>query len=201
MKDEGIVRQLADRLVGNQARGLAAANRRGGTSTRRIAMKTEHISTRLIATARIACAALLVLAVSVAEARAQRYVTGSANVDGFSLVGYVHQLGGGSGAGHFMIVVHRDTPENGFAAAVCEYTKFTHVAIVAGFAQFRSVGACLGLTTAGGLIAFTSDNAFGIVDNGDPGPGVDAVDVNFRGPSGVAVPANQLVNGNFIVRP
>jgi hypothetical protein len=102
--------------------------------------------------------------------------------------------------GHFMIVVHRDTPENGFAAAVCEYTKFTNVSIANGLARFRSVGACLGLTTNGGLVGFQSDNLFAITDNGDPGAGVDSVDVNFVGAGGVAVPGSLLVNGNFIVR-
>jgi hypothetical protein len=165
-------------------------------------MTTKHGSNNLTAAARIAGAALVLVAASAGEALAQpRYVTGSANTAGFSLVGYVHQLGGGTGAGHFMIVVHRDTPENGMAAAVCEYTRFTGVSIGNGFARFRSLGSCLGLTTTGGLFAFTSDNVFGIVDNGDPGAGVDTVDVNFLGAAGVAVPGGLLVNGNFIVRP
>jgi hypothetical protein len=166
-------------------------------------MRTKGLAKHVTAMVRIACAALVLVAASAAEGWAQpRYVTGSANTDdGFSLVGYVHQLGGGAGAGHFMIVVHRDTPENGLAAVVCEYTKFTNVSIVGDVASFRSVGTCLGLTTTGGLVAFTSDNAFGVTDNGEPGVGVDTVDVNFRGAGGVAVPGAFLLHGNFIVRP
>lgn len=158
-------------------------------------------SNKLTAAGRMACAALVLVAASTGDALAQNYVTGSANTDGFSLVGYVHQLGGGGGAGHFMIVVHRDTPENGMTAAVCEYTKFTNVFIANRVARFRSLGSCLGLTTTGGLVAFTSDNVFGIADNGTPGAGVDTVDVNFLGAGGVAVPGSLLVDGNFIVRP
>jgi hypothetical protein len=165
-------------------------------------MRTTYLSKNVTAAARILYAAIVLVAASATEAWAQpRYVTGSANMDGFALVGYVHQLGGGFGAGRFMIVVHRDTPENGSAAYVCEYTKFTNVSIANGLAQFRSVGSCIGLTTTGGLIAFTSDNSFGITDNGDPGAGVDTVDVNFRGAGGVAIPGDVILHGNFIVRP
>lgn len=165
-------------------------------------MRMDRFSTQMAMGARMACAALVLVAGSAVEARAQRYVTGSGTTEeGFSLVGSVHQLGGGGGAGHFMIVVHRDTPENGFAAAVCDYTKFTNVTIAAGLAQFRSVGACVALTVTGGLVAFTSDNVFAIADHGDPGAAVDAVDVNFLGAAGVAVPGGLIVRGNFIVRP
>jgi hypothetical protein len=165
-------------------------------------MRTNFRSKTVTAAVRIACAAVVLVAASAADAWAQpRYVTGSANTEGFSLVGYVHQLGGGFGAGRFMIIVHRDTPENGAAAHVCEYTKFTNVSIANGVARFRSVGSCIGLTTTGGLIAWTSDNVFGIADNGDPGAGVDTVDVNFLGAGGVAVPGSLLLHGNFIVRP
>jgi hypothetical protein len=164
-------------------------------------MKTDYVWKSMTAAARIACAAMVLVGAGAADARAQSYVTGSANTDGFSLIGYVHDLGAGLSSGHFKIIVHRDEPENGMAAAICEYSRFTNVVVRGNRASFRSLGSCVGLTTAGGWFRFASDNVFGIVDNGEPGAGADTIDVNFLGAGGVAVPGSLLVNGNFIVHP
>ena len=159
-------------------------------TTRRIAVLTTVVFT-----------ALLLLPTFAAEAAAQSYVTGSANTDGFSIVGWVKILNNGRVKGNFLIVVHRDEPEFTTAAAVCTYKVFDNVVISGNRATFHSVGACVSLTTTGGRESFTSDNTFTIVDNGSPGAGVDAIDVNFAGASGVAVPGSLLVDGNFIVVP
>jgi hypothetical protein len=164
-------------------------------------MKVTDMSNKTAISARIAFAALALLAASSVDARAQSYVTGSANTDGFSVIGLLHDLGAGRSSGHFKITVHRDVPENGMAAAICEYSRFVDVAIQGNRATFRSLGSCVGLAANGGSFRFTSDNVFTIVDNGEPGPGADAIDVNYLGPSGVAVPGSLLVHGNFIVRP
>ncbi len=147
------------------------------------------------------CTALLLLPTFAAEAAAQSYVTGSANTEGFSIVGWVKILNNGRVKGNFLIVVHRDEPEFTTAAAVCTYKAFDNVVINDNRATFHSVGSCVSLTTTGGRESFTSDNTFTIVDNGSPGPGVDAIDVNFAGAGGVAIPGSLLVNGNFIVVP
>ena len=146
------------------------------------------------------CTALLLPAFA-SEAGAQSFVTGSGNTDGFSVVGWVRILSSGRVKGNFLIVVHRDEPEFTTAAAVCTYRTFDSVVISGSRATFHSIGSCVTLTTSGGRQSFTSDNTFTIVDNGAPGPGLDAIDVNFAGPSGVAVPGSLLVNGNFIVSP
>ena len=171
-------------------------------------MKPASTTTAVSRTARhitmlttVVCTALLLLPTFAAEAAAQSYVTGSANTDGFSIVGWVKIQSSGRVKGNFLIVVHRDEPEFTTAAAVCTYRIFDNVVIDGNRATFHSVGSCVSLTTTGGRQSFTSDNTFTIVDNGSPGPGLDAIDVNFAGASGVAVPGSLLVNGNFIVVP
>lgn len=164
-------------------------------------MQRLQVSRSMATTARAVCAAWVLVVAGRVEADAQSFVTGSANTDGFSVIGVVHAVGAGLGAGHVKIVVHRDSPENGMAAAICEYSRFTEVAIRGNRARFRSVGSCVGLSVNGGWFRFVSDNVFGILDNGEPGAGADTIDVNFLGAGGVAVPGSLLVDGNFIVRP
>jgi hypothetical protein len=147
-----------------------------------------------------AAVAGVMLPVLPAEALAQGFVTGSANTNGFSIVGVLHARGNGKGSGFFTIIVHRDTPEGATAAAVCEYKHFDNVVISGNVATFHSVGSCQALTTTGDIFPFTSDNTFGIVDNGTPGAG-DTVDVNGTGSSFITIPGSFLVNGNFIVSP
>ncbi len=148
-----------------------------------------------------AFAAFALLPVFPADALAQGFVTGSANTDGFSLVGLVRDQGNGRGKGFFTIIVHRDVVEGVTAAAVCDYKHFDNLVISGNTATFHSVGSCEVLTDSGTLQQFDSDNTFSIVDNGEPGAGNDGVDVNFLGAAGVAIPGSVLVDGNFIVSP
>ena len=145
--------------------------------------------------------ALILLPAFAVEASAQAFVTGSGNTPGFSIAGYVGLLKNGEARGQFLIVMHRDVPEFTTAAAVCSYSRFDQVVIGADRATFHSVGTCVALTTAGQRQVFTSDNVFTILDGGEPGPANDAIDVNFLGVSGVAVPGRFLLHGNFIVNP
>jgi len=145
--------------------------------------------------------ALILLPAFAVEASAQAFVTGSGNTPGFSIAGYVRMLKNGLPRGQFLIVVHRDVPEFTTAAVVCSYKTFDQVVIAANRATFHSVGTCVALTTAGLRQVFTSDNVFTILDGGEPGPANDAIDVNFLGASGVAVPGSVLLHGNFIVHP
>jgi hypothetical protein len=150
---------------------------------------------------RAVCAAFLLVAVGAVDAAAQAFVTGSGNTPGFSIVGRVRVLKSGRARGSFLIVVHRDQPEFTTAAAVCSYREFDNVVINNNLATFHSVGQCVALTTNGLQQSFTSDNVFSITDNGQPEPGADSIDVNFLGPSGVAIPGGVLLHGNFIVTP
>lgn len=49
------------------------------------------------------------------------------------------------------------------------------------------------------MTSFVSDNTFSIVDNGEPGAGLDTIDVNFLGESGISIPGGTLMHGNFVV--
>jgi hypothetical protein len=148
------------------------------------------------------CTALVVLAVAAGEASAQQpFVTGSGNTPGFSVTGRLRVLKNGQPRGQFLIIVHRDSPEFTTAAVVCSYREFDDVVFDGNRVRFHSVGSCVALTTGGGQQSFTSDNVFSIIDNGAPGPGADAIDVNFLGLSGVAIPGSVLLHGNFIVSP
>ena len=145
--------------------------------------------------------AFALLAVFPVDALAQGFVTGSANTDGFSIVGLMRDQGNGRGKGDFTIIVHRDVVEGVTAAVVCNYKHFDDVVISGNTATFHSVGSCEVLTNSGTLQPFDSDNTFTIVDNGQPGAGTDSVDVNFLGAMGIAIPGSVLVDGNFIVSP
>ena len=90
---------------------------------KRIVMKWIGV---LVSAAFVSFALLPVIPV---DALAQRFVTGSANTDGFSIVGRVVDQGNGRGRGNFTIIVHRDVPEGVTAAAVCNYKHFNNVVI------------------------------------------------------------------------
>jgi hypothetical protein len=60
------------------------------------------------------------------------------------------------------------------------------------------LGVCTGENESGEF-NINSDNLFTIVDNGDPGVGVDTIDVNFLGAGGVAVPGGAIDSRNFVI--
>lgn len=144
---------------------------------------------------------LLLGTVLVASGRseAQVLVTGAGTVDGFTLAGVVHANAAGNGHGNFQIIVHPTVANAGVVSVICRYRNFDSVAVSGGVATFHSVGSCRALTDNGTNLVYESDNNFAISDAGEPGPGADAVDVNFNGAGGVAVPGNFLTDGNFVV--
>jgi hypothetical protein len=148
-----------------------------------------------------AIAACVLLPVFPVDALAQGFVTGSANTDGFSIVGWLRDIGNGLGRGDFTIIVHRDSVDGTTVAVVCNYKRFDDVVISGDTATFHSVGSCLALTNVGTTQPFTSDNTFTIVNNGEPGAGNDSVDVNLASGTGITIPGSLLVDGNFIVSP
>lgn len=136
------------------------------------------------------------------SAAIERFVTGSANTDGFTIAGRLRLTTAGKASGQFTIIVHRDSlGGETVTAVICEYNNFDGVFFNGDLASFHSVGKCKALTSTGGQQAFTSDNAFGIADHGDPGAGTDTVDVNLLSGTGVTIPGSLLVDGNFIVSP
>ena len=127
------------------------------------------------------------------------FVTGGGTKDQFSFAGRVSLTGGGAPKGHFIIIEHFNTPDGTNAAATCTYRTFDQVVISGNHASFHSVGKCKVYLTDGSTLKFNSDNVFGITDNGQPGNGVDVIDVNFLGASGISIPGGVLSSGNFIV--
>jgi hypothetical protein len=152
-----------------------------------------------------AVAACVLLSVFNVDALAQGFVTGSANTDGFSIVGWMRDIGNGLGRGDFTIIVHRNSVDGTTVAVVCNYNRFDDVALSVtrsgNIATFHSVGSCLALTDSGTVQTFTSDNTFTIVDKGEPGPDKDSVDVNLASGTGITIPGSAPVDGNFIVSP
>jgi hypothetical protein len=162
---------------------------------------TTHTIARFIGRHYLAAVAASVLLAAVpGKAWAQPFVTGSANTDGFSIVGTLRAVGAGW-AGQFTIILHRDIVDGTTVAAVCQYRNFDRVVIRLNLASFHSIGECEALTSAGGRARFISDNVFGIQDNGQPGAGNDTVDVNLISGTGLTIPGSFLVDGNFLVRP
>jgi hypothetical protein len=162
---------------------------------------TPTIGQRIRRHAPAVLTAAVLLAAAPVDAAAQTFVTGSANTDGFSVLGTLRGTSAGGWVGQFTLILHRDILDGTTVAAVCHYKNFDQVSIRLNVASFHSIGECELLTSAGTRVRFTSDNRFGIVDNGQPGAGQDTVDVNIISGSGIALPGSFLVDGNFIVRP
>jgi hypothetical protein len=127
------------------------------------------------------------------------FVTGGGTKDQFSFVGRVYLTSREAAKGHFVILIHPDVPDGSTVAVTCVYRDFDSVTISGNTASFHSVGKCKVLLTDGSTAKFTSDNVFGITDNGQPGAGTDTIDVNFLGASGIAIPGGFLSGGNFVI--
>jgi hypothetical protein len=111
----------------------------------------------------------------------------------FSFGGAV-KLKGDKARGQFVLVVHPLAPQGNTLAVACKYNKFSQVVISATQATFRGEGRCERLLANGTFEPFDAVNVFQIV-NGTEGP--DSIDVNFVGPTGVAVPGGTLDFGDF----
>jgi hypothetical protein len=127
------------------------------------------------------------------------FVTGAGSRLHFSFGGTVTRVGQDHGTGSFRIIVHPDSPDGSVVAVICTYKTFDNVQINGNTATFHSVGSGQVLLSDGTISTFVADNAFAIVDNGAPGAGADAIDVNFLGATGIAVPGGTLAMGNFVV--
>lgn len=114
----------------------------------------------------------------------------------FSFGGNI-QLRDGKAKGEFALVAHPIAPQGTTLNVACHYRVFSDVTIVGHTATFTGKGKCQRILTSGELEHFNATNVFQIVDN----PGGDAIDVNFVGGSGIAVPAGALEFGDFTVTP
>lgn len=171
-----------------------------------MAMTKPMAIRRFVARVGAASVALALLPTMVVESAqkptaVEAFVTGSANTDGFSIHGRLRVMTDGRTSGQFTILVHRDFIDGTIVAVSCNYRRFDTVVIEGNVASFHSVGRCRALTSDGGQQMFSSDNVFGIVDNGEPGASNDTVDVNLVSGTGVTIPGSALVDGNFVVSP
>jgi hypothetical protein len=155
--------------------------------------------TVVVALALVAALASLLAVLPAVAGGTNGFVTGGGTKDQFSFAGRVYLTRSGAPKGHFIIIEHFNTPDGTSAAATCTYRSFDNVTISGNHASFHSVGKCKVYVTDGSTLQFNSDNVFSITDNGQPGNGVDVIDVNFLGASGIAIPGGVLSSGNFIV--
>ncbi|MBC8069264.1 MAG: hypothetical protein IAG13_13090 [Deltaproteobacteria bacterium] len=107
------------------------------------------------------------------------------------------KLRDGKAKGEFALVVHPIAPQGTTLSVACGYKLFTDVTITGNTATFTGHGLCARILTDGSLEHFVAKNIFQIVDNSAG----DQIDVNFVGPTGIAVPAGELAFGNFTVTP
>lgn len=123
-------------------------------------------------------------------------VAGAGQRLSFSFGGRI-RLQGNKATGDFALVAHPLAPQGTTISVACRYKKFDQVTITGNSAVFRGMGKCTRLLNTGALESFDATNVFQIVDN----PDGDAIDVNFVGPTGIAVPGGSLEFGDFTVTP
>lgn len=99
--------------------------------------------------------------------------------------------------GKFVLVVHPLAPQGTTVVVACKFSKFSNASITGATATFRGQGKCERLSTDGSLESFEAVNDFQIVN----GETTDSIDVNFVGPTGVAVPGGTLDFGGFTLTP
>jgi hypothetical protein len=151
-----------------------------------------------IASALIVSALFLVAYAPAANAAAGSISGGGTMIDEngtrWSFGGSVHVGPAGQATGHFELVRHLAPT---YRPTVCQWNSFSNASVVGNTATFDAVGTCMGENEFG-TWQFTATNHFTIVDAG--GAGQDAIDINFLGPSGIALPGGPITNGNFQVR-
>lgn len=123
-------------------------------------------------------------------------VEGSGQRLHFSFGGSV-RLKGNKAKGSFVLVIHPLAPQGTTLTVACKYKKFSQVTITAESATFRAEGRCERLLRDGNLEHFDAINVVQIVD----GDQADSIDINFVGPTGVAVPGGTLDFGGFTLTP
>jgi hypothetical protein len=127
-------------------------------------------------------------------------ISGGANRGNFTVAGNL-STNSGVPTGRFMIVEQILDPDSTVYAVSCVYTRFSNVVRhePGNIVSFDALGTCTVLNISGSLYTFSASNRFAITDNG-PG-GVDTLDVNYYGPSGIAVPGGAVDVGNYVIAP
>jgi hypothetical protein len=146
-----------------------------------------------LAAAALAVALLAAATQVIAATPSGSYVTGGANKDDWTVAGTVKKTVSGA-SGHIRIT--RDAEPR---PMVCDYHRFTNLSVIANIARFDATGTCV-TDSCSGVFSFAVSNAFRIEDHGKPGDDLDAIDVNFYGVGGIAIPGGLIDDGNFDVK-
>jgi hypothetical protein len=133
------------------------------------------------------------VAATAASAAGPWQVSGWGTRNEFTFGGQVVIQPTGDVAGHFTIVI--DLPDGTHSA--CRYLRFYRGSVSRNVATFYGDGRCYSPTYGW----YTSVNQFTVQDNGSPGAGVDGIDVNFLGATGVAIPGGVLSSGDLTITP
>lgn len=120
-------------------------------------------------------------------------VSGWGTRNEFTFGGQVDIQLSGAVSGHFTIVI--DLPDGTHSS--CRYLRFYRGSVSRNVATFYGDGRCYSPTYGW----YTSSNQFTVHDNGSPGAGVDVIDVNFLGSTGVAIPGGFLSSGDLSITP
>jgi hypothetical protein len=128
---------------------------------------------------------------SAAAATTTGVVRGGGAKDTFGFGSNVTIQSDGTAKGFFFITDQTDTTP----MIVCLYYSFSNASISGSVATFDMAGVCYSPTGT-----FAASNHTTIIDNGHPGAGVDAIDVNFLGSGGIAIPGGVIQTGDLIVR-
>jgi Zn-dependent metalloprotease len=123
-------------------------------------------------------------------------VIGGATKDGWTISANIRLAADGVASGRF------DLRRNGGRGnrVACRFEVFRDMLILVNQARFDAAGTCAG-EGAAGRFEFAALNHVTIVDNGEGRRSTaDTIDVNFLGPSGVAIPGGPIGGGNLQVR-
>ena len=122
-------------------------------------------------------------------------VSGAGQRMAFSFGGQLRARDDGSVKGKFYLSAHPLSPPGNMLNVSCIYNTFSEMTIEDDTATFRATGRCRRLNTDGSIDTIEAQNLIQIVDNGSN----DAIDVNFVGSTGIAVPGGTLSFGDFQV--
>lgn len=111
------------------------------------------------------------------------------------LNGEVKMTGAGQLKGELLLVHH--VP--GHRPTICHWTRFGNASFTPDQAVFEALGTCHG-DNEHGPFEFAAHNTISLVDGGKPGPGLDTVDINYLGGSGIAVPGGFIEWGEVSVQ-
>jgi hypothetical protein len=131
-------------------------------------------------------------AASVANASPPNTLSGWGERSGTRFMGSITRQADGSLKGKLTLVF--DYGDN--QPTVCRYLSFQPLNINGGSWVFNAQGTCWGQYGS-----FPAANRFYLADNGSPGAGVDAVDVNYYGSTGVAIPGGFFSDGDITFTP